>query len=155
MGVDASLFARKAKMYVDVDRHLNLHLFFYLDEYEKSVGEKEIEFLNEIWDGLTHQKSMGYDELKYLLESNIKVGEMENKYANHKYWNQVALKFIEKYPNDEYFLVSDHEEPSHYDYMKKYSEPRYYNSDALPKEDRNAYEEESYQLLFPHIATGD
>jgi hypothetical protein len=115
MGVDASLFAVKAKKYYYFDREYNVNVF---DLAWSNGGDSKYE---DVMFALTNLKSCDYDRVVYILNKNIDYwkAQPEERDRSRESWNQSLLKFIQMFPNDTFFITTDHEEPPYWDIAEK------------------------------------
>lgn len=107
MGVDASIFAKNAKKYIDIDRYYNLGYDFpdEFKDYNKGVNA-----------------SVVLDVLFETIDGALCEGK-EGRFNNGQYigWWRKIINFLLLYPNDIFFIVTDHDEPCSWDFMKKYA----------------------------------
>lgn len=125
MGVDASLFAVKAKKYYYFDR-----------EYNVNVLDLTID--DTLYDGamfdLTRIKSSDFDRTSYVLNKNIQYWKYQPESESHRAsWNESLLKFIQMFPDDTFFIATDHEEPPYWDIAKKDGYTQYQFPEDIPE----------------------
>lgn len=107
MGVDASIFAEKAKRYFYFDRAYN--------------------FRNEGRQGLNAY------EATELAKASIEYWKQHTDDSAHRVaWNEGIIKFVECFPDSRFFVVTDADEPPWHDYaeMHNYKE---WNSSLFPR----------------------
>ena len=144
MGIDAMLFAKKAKKGICFDREYNIRIYTYIFEYENQLSCKDEDFLYDIRSMLSNpKKGVGQEMLLYLLEANLKAINMqtEEDYSDHH--TKKLLEFLKKHPNDNYFTVTDHADPPYYEYLKENKGDKIYGHwETSDKSDMYAYEDE-------------
>lgn len=104
MGVDAGIFAKKAKKYFWFDRLYNIERFFELDDQELVLQ------LDSIKHDLMEKdnKLVGYQIIRFL-KFNIEAwiaGPQEDRY--HAEWVKQIIEFVEAHPDDNFFVATDH-----------------------------------------------
>ena len=106
MGVDASLFAKKAKKYFYFDRDYNLRSHDWVDDCPEDAYE--------IQSGLHKELSSQWlcdSDVIYFLKENIEIwkeyGDEEDKCRI--YWSKKLIKFVEAHPGDKFFIARDNE----------------------------------------------
>lgn len=128
MGVDACIFAKNAKKYIDIDRYYNLSYDLPDNFRDHLIGISSKELLdilfNTIEKALTEKENSRFDNGDYI-----------------NWWKDIIL-FLLKYPNDIYFIKTDHDEPCSYSFMKETSYDYDYDKDIL-KEYYKAFEKEN------------
>lgn len=112
MGLDAGLFAKKAKKYYWFDRLYNIQeydsFYFNLENHKIQMSEKEFNSLDNTYDKLVNRVGVKKDELIGFLRKNMEcwtMGDPERVY--HAGWCKCLIKFVEEYPDDEFFVVTD------------------------------------------------
>ena len=113
MGVDAGIFAKKAKKYFwyDRDYHLTAHM------NENVPGDVSVKCEDIRWrlrDG--HRHKVTAEEVIFLANSNIRAWLSEIEDQQHHHLNVLGVKeFAEAYPDDEFFIDTDSQ--SAYEYI--------------------------------------
>lgn len=113
MGVDACIFAKKSKKYFYFDRLSNIEKFWDLQSYEDS--------------SLTYdllRKGKGVSALRTLkfLEETLGVWLKQEAAAEvvpHSGWIEQMITFVKAHKDDEFFVVTDHDEPSMHTFTGK------------------------------------
>lgn len=124
MGVDARIFAKKANKCFYFDRKHN-----YLTRWWYKGGGIKDPVANYITDRL-EQGSILAADARYLAEVNIREWHMTDllnpieaisRPNDHRvYWNVMILQFVNEHPNDQFFVISDHDSPNMHDYIEKH-----------------------------------
>lgn len=126
MGVDASFFAVKAKKYYYFDREYNVNVL------DLSYGDDSAKYADAIV-SLVNHKSCGYDRVIYVLTKNIEYWKTQPEPdSNRAFWNESLLKFVNMFPNDIYFIATDHEEPCYWDIAKKEGYSQFQFAEDIP-----------------------
>jgi len=114
MGVDASFFAVKAKKYYYFDREYNVVVSELIWENVCSPKYEEVVV------DLTRYKNCNYDNAAWLLNQNILYWNQhpEEDQRCRATCNESLLKFIHMFPDDTFFIATDHEDPSYWDVAK-------------------------------------
>jgi hypothetical protein len=103
MGVDAGFFAKNAKQYFWFDRLSNITAYMNLPD-----GGFDMALLD-TYDNLQNKRSARAPEIIAFLEANIKAWMLEPQSQHyHGEWCRMAIKFIQAFPNDEFFVATDH-----------------------------------------------
>lgn len=111
MGTDACIFAKKAKAFYYFDRFFNLMCFVSDEPYEQITHRK-----------LSEANPATAEEVKYVCRKNIEYwGEAGSQNSYKAEWNKRIIDFVNEFPNDEYFVVTDNEDPSCWDYDGRYA----------------------------------
>jgi len=116
MGVDACMFAMKAKKYVYFDRLHAIEKFWDLDG-------REYEDASLVFDLLEKKRGVPNAKVLEFLNANLKAWKkFESDGSQGKSgWIEHLIKFVNAHPDDEFMVVTDHEEPPSWDYQKKYN----------------------------------
>jgi len=123
MGVDADIFAVKADKACDIDRLDNLQsaIWYYTEESdlieklkdEASYGGK-----------ISSTKMLELAKLCRKVYEDVLTGKVESEYTKDTgedkdrllgkiYWMDCLIMFVNRYPDDEFMIVSDHEDRWH------------------------------------------
>lgn len=124
MGVDARIFAKNANKCFYFDRQHN-----YLTRWwVKDGSDLKDPVADYIVDRLC-QGSVLAEDARYLAEVNIRewaftdvldpIQALSRPNDHRVYWNIQITKFIKEHPNDQFFVISDHDDPSMHDYIKE------------------------------------
>lgn len=124
MGVDACIFAEQANKCFYFDRKHN-----YLTRWWHTGGNIKDPVADYITDRLDQGRILAEDA-RYLAEVNIRewtlmdalnpVEAFIHPNDHRVYWNILILQFINEHPNDQFFVISDHDSPDMHDYIKEH-----------------------------------
>lgn len=130
MGVNASIFARKAKKYVQIDRERNI-------TYPMLDGQKD-----DLLDKFNGYESEGINNEDLLLVTDIMIRFADRDREEYViFHSKQMVDFIKTFPDDMFFLENDSGNNDHYYHLMKKNEKYGLYDDSLPKEDLFAYEE--------------
>jgi hypothetical protein len=114
MGVDATLFARKARRAIYLDR-----LYYWMPDDDKAqVVYGKLRAMNAA-------KLVTADELQLLCRALIaeeaaETAAGEDPDRNQKTWLwKVCIRFAQEHPDDEFFIATDHDWPDSYDIAQR------------------------------------
>ncbi|HLD91612.1 MAG TPA: hypothetical protein VI911_11495 [Patescibacteria group bacterium] len=148
MGVDICLFAKNNKKYVSLDRKYVLQS--YWDLYNSpEMSNEDVDELHSIYAKLADDidRSVNFREIEKLTLANLKSTRhprSDSDLGHLQYcegWNRIILAFVNKYPDDEFFVVADNESPDCYEYMKQYGDGTHYVSGELDPAEQFQYDE--------------
>lgn len=128
MGVDAYIFAEKSKKYFDFDRLYNFRIHLFEEDEAPGVN---IDIHNALLGLTDNQGRVCSDEIVWLAENNMvywaaetarqkeKYGDSGRDYTYKVKWNEQIKRFALMFPDDKFFIVTDHEDPSNWDIAKE------------------------------------
>lgn len=112
MGVDAMLFAVKAKKYCDVYRAYNLKPHGLANTHGEILAK------------MNNQTHLNFKEMEEILIENVKyyLATDENGHpedADRAVLNTVVLEFIKMFPDDKFIFATDHQTPDSHSIQEK------------------------------------
>lgn len=123
MGVDACMFAKKAKRYYYFDRLYNINRGIWAED---ALTDDEFMEGDRIYYKLINDKSATAAEVRKLCELNLK-GYKTTPDDDRSGWIMNILEFVNKFPDDEFFVQTDHEQPPSWGYQKGEYHNKYYS----------------------------
>jgi hypothetical protein len=114
MGVDASMFAKKAKKYLYFDREYNLKAHWDMDDMNESDFQLQDNLFQEMKDCW-----LSNGDVIYYLKENIELAE-EVKEDCKVIWSKRLLEFVEECPDDHFFIRNSNQDM--YDLYDIYTE---------------------------------
>lgn len=112
MGVDAMLFAVKAKKYCEVYRAYNLKPHGLFNTHGVRLAK------------MNNQNRLSFKEMEEILLENVKYylapdedGHPED--TGRAVLNTAVLEFIKMFPDDEFIFATDHQQPDSHDIKEK------------------------------------
>ena len=103
MGVDAFIFATKAKKCFYFDRKYNYVAYVYEPVYE------------DLLDKISNKIPINNEQANYIADANIDYWNNSETDSHHRViWNKLIKQFIEMCPNDLFLIHSDHDTEPYY-----------------------------------------
>jgi hypothetical protein len=100
MGVDAGIFAKKAKRYFWFDRLHNVQQFQWLPSDPQA---------DEAFDKLYFSRNASLSDVIYVMNLNIKAWKKESEpQQSRANWSSSIIEFALTFPYDEFFISTDH-----------------------------------------------
>jgi len=124
VGINICLFAKNNKKYVHLGRYHSIK-YYQFDAYI-SLPENDRDDLDAIYYKLAtgSDRCTKFSDIYRLISTNLTCIKFDDPPIDQEYLNyyrglnNIALAFINKYPDDEFFIVSDIDDPSYYGYFK-------------------------------------
>lgn len=121
MGVDACIFAKKANRYYYFDRLYNIQRGYWAADGDGKDVLSVVEWrrAQDAYDKLTVEKNATQADVVELMQLNLKGYEhpcMADD--NRSGWIKCILEFVKTFPDDEYCVRTDNEEPPSWSYQK-------------------------------------
>jgi hypothetical protein len=129
VGVDACIFAKKANRYYYFDRIYNIQRGYWAEDSDGkyALSDHEYKAAEDIYYKLTGDKSATQAEVLELMRLNLKGYAHESMASdNRSGWIECIIQFVNTFPDDEYSVISDHEEPPSWAYQTDSRTKEYY-----------------------------
>jgi hypothetical protein len=107
MGVDAEVYAKRARVKVDTDRLYNLQLWRMMEDYPEEL-QPTYDLMEQIHDEYRYEY-MPATVLRTWAEACIACAPYCPNWQDKKWAGELVLRLIELYPDDEFRIIADSE----------------------------------------------